>query len=66
MEGCEVHHPDFAQDETLCSDDGFGRRSGRHCQLLDLGIHGPNAASMGKYQRQCSILPFIQERALWM
>ena len=38
MEGCQVRHPDFAQDETLCSDDGFGRRSGRHRQLLDLGI----------------------------
>ena len=36
MKGREVLHPEFAQDETLCSDDGFRRRCVHHCQLLDL------------------------------
>ena len=38
MEAREVRLPEFAQDETLCSDNGFCRRCVSHCQLLDLGI----------------------------
>ena len=48
MEGCEVQYPELAQDETLCSDEGFGRKCVRHHQLLDLGIP---RAECSKYEK---------------
>lgn len=41
MEGREIQHPDFAQDETSCCDEPSLRKCVSHCQLLDLGIPRP-------------------------